>query len=176
MKNTIFFKRILPIIEFHNIKSVNSFAKDYLNYESSEKINRLKDENKKPSFEILDDISNKFESIDMNWLITGKGEMLRSDNVPEITYRAPITPTSGIDTQHKYSNKNEDANNLDKLLQKIDEKSEDIGRLKAKIEHLVTDNNRLVTENKHLQECLTKLAELAEKNTVLEYAQPVKTA
>ena len=76
-ENSNFFERILQIIEYHNIKSVNSFAKDYLNYDSSEKINRLKDPNKNPSYEILSDISNKFENIDANWLLTGSGEMLR---------------------------------------------------------------------------------------------------
>jgi len=78
MKKAGFFERILQVIEFYDIKSVNSFAKDYLNYDSSEKINRLKDKSKKPSFEILNDISNKFENVDMNWLVSGKGEMLKN--------------------------------------------------------------------------------------------------
>jgi len=96
MKNTTFFERILKIIDYHNIKSVNSFAKEYLGYESSEKINRLKDTNKKPSFEILDDISNKFENIDMNWLLTGRGDMLKPV-YPEIITR--------IHTPNKYTEK-----------------------------------------------------------------------
>jgi len=79
MKNTTIFERILQIIEFYNIKSVNSFAKDYLKYDSSEKINRLKDGTKRPSFEILEDITNKFEDIDANWLLSGKGNMLKSN-------------------------------------------------------------------------------------------------
>lgn len=73
-----FFERILQIIEYYGIKSVNSFACDFLKYESSEKINRLKKENANPSYEILLDISNKFEDIDMNWLITGRGSMLKT--------------------------------------------------------------------------------------------------
>lgn len=83
-KNTIFFERILQIIDYYGIKNVNIFAKDYLGYTSSEKINRLKDDSKKPSFEILDDISNKFENIDMNWLITGHGFMLKDSNMQKI--------------------------------------------------------------------------------------------
>lgn len=79
MKNTTIFERILQIIEFYNIKSVNSFAKDYLKYDSSEKINRLKDGTKRPSFEILEDITNNFEDIDANWLLSGKGNMLKSN-------------------------------------------------------------------------------------------------
>ncbi len=77
-KNTSIFERILQIIEYYNIKSVNSFAKDYLGYDSSEKIARLKDTSKRPSVDILEDISNKFENIDLNWLINGTGLMLKN--------------------------------------------------------------------------------------------------
>lgn len=77
-KYSDFFERILQIIEYYGIKSVNSFACDFLKYESSEKINRLKKENANPSYEILLDISNKFEDIDMNWLIAGRGSMLKT--------------------------------------------------------------------------------------------------
>ena len=62
----IFFERIQKIIDYYKIKSVNSFAKDYLKYKSSEKINRLKGKNALPSYEILHDISIKFENINPN--------------------------------------------------------------------------------------------------------------
>ena len=78
-----FFERILQIIEYYNIRSINDFAKNYLGYASSEKINRLKDPSKNPSFEILQDISNRFEEISPDWLLMGNGEMLR--NSPKIT-------------------------------------------------------------------------------------------
>jgi len=77
-KKTTIFERILQIIEYYNIKSVNSFAKEHLGYDSSEKIARLKDENKRPSVDILEDISNKFVEIDLNWLITGSGSMRKN--------------------------------------------------------------------------------------------------
>lgn len=69
---------------FYNIKNVKSFACDYLGYPSSEKINRLKKENTSPSYEILSDISNKFENISAEWLLTGKGNMTsqKDDNKP----------------------------------------------------------------------------------------------
>lgn len=73
-----FFERILQIINYYDIKNVNSFAKDYLRYTSSEKINRLKKENTNPSYEILNDISNRFENINTEWLLTGRGAMLKS--------------------------------------------------------------------------------------------------
>ena len=94
MKNTTFFERIMQIIDFYNIKSVNSFAKTYLNYDSSERINRLKDENKKPSIEILEDISNKFEDVNIDWLVTGRGEMLRKNNIGHRT-NGNNSPISG---------------------------------------------------------------------------------
>jgi hypothetical protein len=80
-KNQNFFERITQIIDYYNIKSINSFAIDYLKYDSSEKINRLKKPNTNPSFEILCDISNMFEDIDMNWLVAGKGKMLKENNI-----------------------------------------------------------------------------------------------
>ena len=78
-KNTSFFERILQIADFYNIKNINIFAREYLGYASSEKINRLKKDNTNPSYDIIVDIANKFEKINPEWLLTGKGEMLRSD-------------------------------------------------------------------------------------------------
>jgi len=78
-----FFERILQILDYYNIKSINSFATEHLKYDSSEKINRLKTPGASPSFQILCDITNKFEEIDARWLITGKGKMINSDEKRE---------------------------------------------------------------------------------------------
>lgn len=77
-KMNTFFKRLLLIIENQGFKNLNDFALNGLQYDSSSKLNRLKDEKKKPSVEILEDISNKFQTIDLHWLLTGQGEMLRT--------------------------------------------------------------------------------------------------
>lgn len=71
-----FFKRLLHIIDFQGFKNINDFALKGLKYESSSKLNRLKDEKNKPSVEILLDIATNFPNINTHWLITGKGEML----------------------------------------------------------------------------------------------------
>ena len=55
-----FFKRLLQIVEFQGFKNINDFALNGLKYESSSKLNRLKDEKNKPSVEILLDIANYF--------------------------------------------------------------------------------------------------------------------
>lgn len=62
-------------------KSLNSLtlAKE-LGYKSSEKLSRLfREGNAKPSYDIIYDISNKFE-INTDWLIVGRGPMLRTDD------------------------------------------------------------------------------------------------
>ena len=71
-----FFKRLLHILENEGFKNLNDFALNGLKYDSSSKLNRLKDDKNKPSVEILMDIANKFENINLHWLITGKGKMI----------------------------------------------------------------------------------------------------
>ena len=79
-KNATFFERLLQIIEFKDINSVNEFATVYLGYDAPQKINRLKKEGTKPSYDIILDIVNKFTDIDPKWLLTGKGKMLKVSN------------------------------------------------------------------------------------------------
>ncbi|WP_445455308.1 hypothetical protein [Flavobacterium sp. HNIBRBA15423] len=74
-----FFKRLLQVIEFQEFKNINDFALNGLKYDSSSKLNRLKDEKNKPSVEILLDIANYFPKINIHWLITGNGNMLLSN-------------------------------------------------------------------------------------------------
>ncbi len=55
-----------------------------LGYNSPQKLYRLfNTENASPSCQIIEDISNKFYDLDLNWLFTGRGEMIVSqqDNV-----------------------------------------------------------------------------------------------
>ena len=87
--NSNFFERISQIIDFYNIKNVKTFACEYLNYKSSEKINRLKFDDNKPSFEIINDISNKFENINVEWLVTGRGKMIKDYNTNNIIVSEP---------------------------------------------------------------------------------------
>lgn len=96
-----FYKRIEELIKYQGIKNVNVFAKDYLKYDSAEKIYRLKNENKLPSFEILQDISNKFENINIDWLVTGRGEMLRNSSKNEESCSICASKDEVIFTQNK---------------------------------------------------------------------------
>lgn len=73
-KNSNFFERLMQVAKNKGFKSINDFAINGLKYKASEKLNRLKDSNNNPSVDILLDISNKFEDVDLHWLLTGKKE------------------------------------------------------------------------------------------------------
>ncbi|AZA87124.1 transcriptional regulator [Chryseobacterium shandongense] len=75
--NSNFFERTLRITAFYGYSGVPELARA-LGYSSPEKLYRLKKENAKPSIDILQDLSNKFEDLDLNWFVTGEGEMLKS--------------------------------------------------------------------------------------------------
>ena len=79
-----FFYRLKQFIDYQGVKSINIFAKEYLGYKSSEKINRLKAKDKNPSYDIITDIANKFENINLRWLLTGDGEMLQNSSKKSI--------------------------------------------------------------------------------------------
>lgn len=71
--------RIKELMSYYSINSL-TLSKE-LGYKSSEKISRLfRDGGAKPSYDIIYDISNKFE-INTDWLITGRGSMLKSEPV-----------------------------------------------------------------------------------------------
>lgn len=78
-KNSCFFERLMQIVDYKGFSTLNNFAIKALGYSSSEKLNRLKSENNKPSINIIQDISNKFEDINIEWLLFGKGEMLKGE-------------------------------------------------------------------------------------------------
>ncbi|HEX8269799.1 MAG TPA: hypothetical protein VF581_07895 [Flavobacterium sp.] len=80
-----FYGRLLQLAKNKGFKNINDFALNGLKYDSSSKLSRLKDPNKKPSVEILEDISNKFEDVDLHALITGRQLInARAEAVQEI--------------------------------------------------------------------------------------------
>ena len=141
-KNTSFFERILQIIDYYNIKSVNSFAKDYLKYESSEKINRLKKENTSPSYEILTDITNKFEQVDANWLLTGKGNMLQQST--DFTINQSISGDNNIQASNS-SVKTDSVSNA-QLLAEIKELKQQIAERDKTINSLIRQQEKLINK------------------------------
>ncbi len=138
MEMNVFYKRISQISEYKGFNSVNKFALDGLNYASSEKINRLKKENASPSIEIIIDITNKFEEINPEWLLTGSGEMLR-----EIATKSE----KNIDVDMFLNLKNAFSEIFERL-EKLEEKQDNLA-----IGHTVnSDIEKIVKQKKLLQE------------------------
>ena len=74
------FDRILIIIQRRGIRNVAELA-SFLGYSSPQKIYRLRQaENSKPSYDIIQDFSKKFEDLNMRWFITGEGEPFITPN------------------------------------------------------------------------------------------------
>lgn len=86
--------RIKELMSYYSINSL-SLSKE-LGYKSSEKISRLfREKGAKPSYDIIYDISNKFE-INTDWLITGRGSMLREERQPEAKQEPLVTTNADI--------------------------------------------------------------------------------
>lgn len=83
--------RIKELMSYYSINSL-TLSKE-LGYKSSEKISRLfRDGGAKPSYDIIYDISNKFE-INTDWLITGRGSMLKSEGRSPWGEQEEVLPT-----------------------------------------------------------------------------------
>ena len=83
--------RIKELMSYYSINSL-TLSKE-LGYKSSEKISRLfRDGGAKPSYDIIYDTSNKFE-INTDWLITGRGSMLKSEGRSPRGEQEEVLPT-----------------------------------------------------------------------------------
>lgn len=72
--NSTFYSRLLSYAESQGIKNTSALA-EALDYDKPERLYRLKrDENARPSFEVIEGVTNLFESLNVRWLITGKGD------------------------------------------------------------------------------------------------------
>jgi hypothetical protein len=87
-------QRIGKFIQYKKI-SRRTFASK-LGYVSSEKINRLfRKDGAKPGFDIVADIANKFVDLNVDWLITGRGEMLKPVSVGRPEGNNELRPITG---------------------------------------------------------------------------------
>ena len=64
-----------------------------LGYSRYDKLYNISNGKNLPSFEIMHDITNKFVSVNSNWLLTGKGNMFSYEESPD---NAPNTPSYSI--------------------------------------------------------------------------------
>lgn len=67
--------RLKIFLDYKNIGIID--LSGLLGYNSPQKLYRLfNTENASPSCQIVEDISNKFQDLNLNWLFTGRGQML----------------------------------------------------------------------------------------------------
>lgn len=79
-KDSTFFERLLSYARSQGINNISALS-EALGYEKPEKLYRLKrDDKARPSFEVIADITNLFETLNLRWLITGIGNQ---DIVPQ---------------------------------------------------------------------------------------------
>ena len=96
-KNSNFFERTLKIADFYGLDGIPGLAKA-LNYSSPQKLYRLKEPSAKPSVDILQDLSNKFENLNLNWYISGQGDISiiktqKRDSIKENSDFTTVVPT-----------------------------------------------------------------------------------
>lgn len=80
-KKANFFERIVQIANHYGFTGIPELSK-HIGYKSPEKLYRL-DRNKdaKPSLDIIMDFSNKFDSLSLDWFITGEGGLEKSKDI-----------------------------------------------------------------------------------------------
>lgn len=123
--------RIKELMNYHSMNSL-SFSKE-LGYKSSEKISRLfRDGGAKPSYDIIYDISNKFE-INTDWLVTGRGQMLRNADVEQNPEAQVENNTSELMLLNMY---NEEKSKVEAQAEQIGALKQTIRQLEDKIEGL----------------------------------------
>lgn len=95
MENTNIFERIMQLAVVKGFKNIPDLA-TYMGYDSAEKLYRLKRKpDANPSYDIVEDFTNKFEDLNIRWFISGKGKMLISAN----NYADTRMPTYTFDIQ-----------------------------------------------------------------------------
>jgi len=78
--NSNIFERMMALASSSGCKNANELSK-HLGYKSPEKLYRLeRDKDAKPSADILIDFADKFENVNMNWVLTGLGEPYYANN------------------------------------------------------------------------------------------------
>jgi transcriptional regulator with XRE-family HTH domain len=100
-KNTTISERIIQITDFLGV-SINDFAKK-IGYNRSQAVYDVVNGKSKPSFDFFDKLYNSEYSgiFNYEWIITGKGEMLKQEPVEENILKEPEA-SYGLDYKEMY--------------------------------------------------------------------------
>jgi len=131
------FERIEQLSIFKGFKNISDFSY-YVGFPAPEKLYRLgRSPKNKPSFDMLVQISNKFEDLNLNWLIKGVGAMT-------------ITDTTESDLPTQTDTTDAVADSITKLIQTISDTNdsalrENIELLKQEL-HGISENEKEIKE------------------------------
>lgn len=128
--------RIAEVIKYLNENS-NSFAKK-LGYSRAQTVYDILNGKSAPSYDFFNKFANSeySEKIDVSWLLTGKGLMIKKRN----SIKESVCTSKDTENQDKAQDTPPAL--IEHLLNRITEQSEEIGRLKERIKQLerVKDN------------------------------------
>lgn len=138
-------KRILQYIEYAKISKSFFCEKTGISYAN------IKGKSLESEFggTQIAEILSIFGEISADWLLSGTGKMLRNQNVRDSSYThaaAPLKKAQRTDSEGEYSKKNENTDIIDNLLQRLENQSEEIGRLRGENEYIGAENKRLKEE------------------------------
>ena len=162
MNNTSdIFERIEMFSEHKGFKNLSDFS-DYVGFKAPEKLYRLRRVPKsRPSFGMLLQIANAFDDLNLNWLVTGTGEML----LPE-----KITGEAAENKNSTDMERNPVADSMTGLLQAIAKANdtalkEDIKQLQHQLQVLAESEKEIKEKVDYIYKMLlkTELSEHIEK-------------
>jgi regulator of replication initiation timing len=129
-KNTTTKSRLIDFLAFKNVKKSNFYKTTRLG-------NGFLDKNNNINSDKIEIIASFYPELNIEWLITGRGQMLRDDSNADAQRPAPTNDTS--------------------LMDKLIQQTEKVGELKTENRHQVERINALSTENKHHIEQISSL-------------------
>lgn len=81
-------------------------------------------------------ILEKYPNLNIEWLLTGRGEMLKTKHTPEAFIPENEPSSSNKDNKNEVTKQDFSAPIIERLLTTIQEQAEEIGRLRERVEQL----------------------------------------
>lgn len=81
-------------------------------------------------------ILEKYPNLNIEWLLTGRGEMLKTKHTPEAFILENEPSSSNKDNKNEVTKQDFSAPIIERLLTTIQEQAEEIGRLRERVEQL----------------------------------------
>ncbi|MFS2950130.1 hypothetical protein AAH076_00755 [Bacteroides xylanisolvens] len=81
-------------------------------------------------------ILENYPNLNIEWLLTGRGEMLKTKHTPEVLIPENEPSSSNKDNKNEITKQDVSASIIERLLTTIQEQAEEIGRLRERVEQL----------------------------------------